>query len=347
MSSNNTSICRNLSTEEAEHYVYTTADTILIVGVLPAISIIGILLNSAFLFTLYRVKDMRTTTNIYLANLAVADEMLLIIRLSTYLGTYLYLPIHYYFRITPFTSRFICGTPTLLAYLFSFASVFFISLVAFERYNAICRPATHRQTYSRARAMKLSLIAWAVSFGIVLCHNWSFDINVVCFVFPSSPDISVFIRTCTGGESEYMSITIIQLCQFLLACVGNCLLYIRIVQRLRNLRCNARKRSNHAAKMLSINACVFFICLLPREIINVTVGLFHVQTFGFVSDVLFWISMIAIGINSAVNPLIYNASNPDYRDAFRRAFTCFKGQSSLSTRRRTRRVRRVEEERTL
>ena len=115
MSSNNTSICRYLSAEEAEHYAYTTADTILIVAVLPAISIIGILLNSTFLFTLYRVKDMRTTTNIYLANLAVADEMLLVIRLARYIGTYLYSSIDYV--VTPFTNRW----HTYLYYLFSYS----------------------------------------------------------------------------------------------------------------------------------------------------------------------------------------------------------------------------------
>ena len=112
MSSNNTSICRYLSAEEAEHYVYTTADTILIVAVLPAISIIGIL-------------DMKTTTNIYIENLAVGDEMLLTIYIS----------------------------------LFSFASVFFVSLVALERYMAICRQAIHRQTNNRARAVRLSLVS--------------------------------------------------------------------------------------------------------------------------------------------------------------------------------------------
>ena len=171
MPSNNTSICRYLSAEEAENYVYTTADTILIVAALPAISLIGILLNSAFLFTLYRVKDMRTTTNIYLANLAVADEMLLIIRFARSLGTYLYSPIDYF--PTPFTNRFIWGIPLLLIFLFSFASAFFISLVAFERYNAICRPALHRQTNSRAKAFSLLLMSWIASFAIM--SQWVFQ----------------------------------------------------------------------------------------------------------------------------------------------------------------------------
>ena len=93
MSVNNTTSCYYLSMEEAQDLVYSTTETVMITVLQPVVSVIGILLNYAFLITLYRVKDMRTTTNIYLA---------------------IYLPIRY--TVTPFTNRFICGIPLLLIF---------------------------------------------------------------------------------------------------------------------------------------------------------------------------------------------------------------------------------------
>ena len=85
MSLNNTTSCQYLSMEEAQALFYSITESVMITVVLPVISGIGVLLNSSFLFTLYRVEDMRTTTNIYRANLAVADEMFLVIQLANYL----------------------------------------------------------------------------------------------------------------------------------------------------------------------------------------------------------------------------------------------------------------------
>ena len=327
LSLNNTAFCYflngSLSTDEARPFIYTAAETVLITVFLPVVSVIGILLNSAFLFTLYRVEDMRTTTNIYLANLAVADVMLLAIRLANYLGTYLYSNVDY--RVTPFTNRFVCGIPLLLLYLFHFACVFFISLVAFERYNAICRPTIHRQTNSRTRAVRLSLMSWAASLVIVACHSWTFRIEEVCvdILLPKAPNVSIRFWTCRYTECAHVSITIIDVCQFLLASVGNCTLYIFIVRRL-NQRTgrNTPRERNHVAKMLAINACVFFICLAPLHAFNlVELVVRYAYGFGPIADALRAVAFVTAAINSAVNPLIYNAFNPRYREAFRRAFT--------------------------
>ena len=331
MSLNNTT-CDYLSADEAEAYVYTSAETIGITVVLPVISGIGILLNSAFLFTVYRVEDMRTTTNIYLANLAVADEMFLVILLAKYLGTYLYLPIR---SVTPFTNRFICGIPTLLIFLFSFASVFFISLVAFERYMAICRPAIHRQADSRTRAFRLSLVSWLASLAILACHSGTFRLEENCIVLPTALNAEIYFRTCRINYRGAMSMNIIDVCKFLVACIGNITLYICIVRRLNKRKGRlASQERNHVAKMLAINACVFFICLVPfavRNLIDFGNQLFGVILNPFAIQMLNCIALSTACLNSAINPLIYNAFNPDYRKAFRRAFICEIQTSTFAT----------------
>ena len=307
--------------------------------------IVGILINSAFIFTLYRVQDtMRTTTNIYLANLAVADCLLSTSQLIVFW--------------TPITNRFSCGIPPLLFYMFSFVSVFFISLVALERYMAICKPALHRQTNSRTRAFRLSLTAWIASFVIVACHGGSISIDEVCIAMPKAPGFSIHLSVCQIQDWAYVSINMIDSCQFVLAFVGNCELYMCIVRRLHQRKCNEQRRiheRNHVAKMLAINACVFFILSTPIQILNLIKLTFHfanlnnnqLKTSELGMSILRRIAKIAFILNSAVNPLIYSAFNSDYRKAFRRAFTCTKRRRNPLPVQRRRQPANKEEEGTL
>ena len=79
----------------------------------------------------------------------------------------------------------------------------------------------------------------------------------------------------------------------------------------------ASQERNHVAKMLAINTCVFFICLAPIQISNLVYRFSNITLPGTVV----WILFIIGSFNSAVNPLIYNTFNAQYREALYRAFT--------------------------
>ena len=67
----NNTIILNRDTEA--EYLYNTKNTLFVTVGMPLAAAFGIINNLAFLFVLYRVKRMRTTTNFYLGNLAVSD----------------------------------------------------------------------------------------------------------------------------------------------------------------------------------------------------------------------------------------------------------------------------------
>ena len=96
-------------------------------------------------------------------------------------------------------------------YLFHIATVFFISLVAFERYMAICRPAIHRQTNSRTRAFRLLLMSWIASFVTVACYSGAFSVNMVCIAWPDDALnlVPIYFRTCKGSDLAKYSLVII------------------------------------------------------------------------------------------------------------------------------------------
>ena len=320
------SSCRNFTFKESLLYTYTDVEVILILICVPVICILGLLLYSAYLFVLYRVSDIRTTTNVYLGNLAVADSFLLLIRLIRYVGTYFYSPVNIY-SITPFNNAIICGLPLQLINFFYFVSVFFISLVAFERYNSICRPLIHRRVNSKLRTLKFTLFAWILPFVFISCHTGSFDLQNICLTLPSLSS-SIYINICPWKGWVAMSIEIFDPCQFWAAFFGNCAMYIAIVRKLsgqnRATHSNeSTQERNHVAKMLIINACVFFISLMPMQVhqfcrqIDKFTGL---NLYQLLPSSFLWIAIVSSLINSAVNPLIYGVANPNYRKAFRRAF---------------------------
>ena len=87
-----------LPPEELEESIYSTASWIFVLIFVPVVAMFGILCNTAFIFVVYRVKFMRSITNIYLVNLAIADSSLLIAAFSQYIGDYIISPL-YDFRV--------------------------------------------------------------------------------------------------------------------------------------------------------------------------------------------------------------------------------------------------------
>ena len=332
-SQTNMTVCEHLTTEEMKNEAYTTAELIFLQGFLPVISIFGILTNSAFLFVLYCVQDMRTITNFYLGNLAVADGILLLIRCVYYPWMPLYSPhAKLNFTVTVFANHYICGLPFLFLNYFQFVSVNFIVSVAFERYNSICRPFTHRRKSSRNRTVMLAVFAWIFPLIIVLSFIGSSKVQCV-----ESVDLSSGLWKCLWGKLETIVVLVVSVVQFCVALFGNCVMYIAIVRKLHKRNCSSKKKiqnRNHVAKMLMTNACVFFICLLPMQIHDIYL---LADTFGNlpVSKVMFNLSkVIAIIfslINSAINSLIYTATNPQYRTASWTAFKSIRSNSPNPT----------------
>ena len=319
-------ICLNLTAEESVEYIYTDIEFILILICIPVICISGLLLNSAYLFVLFRVRDMRTTTNFYLGNLAVADSFILLIRLIRYVGTYIYSPADV-LDITPFNNAIICGLPLLLINCFEYVSVFFISLVAFERYNSICKPLTHRRVSGKLRTLRPTLLAWILPFVFVSYHTGSFDLQKICLILPAEPS-TIHIKVCPWKRWVAISINIFAKCIFWTAFVGNCTMYTAIVcklsiQKRKTVSNKSARERNHVAKMLIINACVFFICLIPMQIsvFCKLVDMFSNSNLShYLPSSFLWFATVTSIMNSAINPLIYGVTNPNYRKAFQRAF---------------------------
>ena len=288
----------------------------------PLVTVFGTFWNSAFIFVVYRVKTMRTITNIFLVNLAVADSSLLIVAFSQYIGSYNNSSALNF----SFYSVAGCTLPNFLVYLCYYASVWTITLVSIERYLAVCRPVWYRRINDKGRAFPTICAAWIVS---VLFSSFTMPYTTVLEYCIVSLDDNLIVErkpTCSRN-CKWCDVTLhsTDLLQFLISLLANIILFSLIVRSL-----NAKlsmKKSNHVRnsviKMLIINGIIFFICLTPFSILNV-VNLCN--AFGLVSfstpfiTLLYWIGRVFFLLNSAMNPIVYNITNPVYRAAFKQTF---------------------------
>ena len=323
------------ATAALERLQWSHTDKLLTQIILPVIVIVGVLANLAFLFTVFRVRRMQTITNYYLANLAVADILFLLITMGAQIHTYS----HSQFRgNVPYLSEHGCwGSlfPILVSY---FASIELVTLVSLERYYTVCKPVQYRLMHGKERTIKLIVIAWIIALALGALTAPRFGLmKRKCIIWPDGDEyqsLPMRFHSCymvNIGLGLFAEIIICVL--FVAALLISCITYYKLVtalgssnthhsgsvQVLKNKR-NIQIR-NQVARLLIINGTVFFLCQFPSRVmsmekfIRVITNTLQPHFFTF-----FVISFGLLLINSAVNPFIYGLSSRLYRVAFFQAF---------------------------
>ena len=321
---------------------------LVLVGV-PLIIAVGVPGNLAFLFTLYRVSEMRTVTNFYLANLAVADLLYIIIFSALSTSAYLIAPdVTNTYAVTSWLG---CAAVILSLDVVYFGSNLMVSLVAFERFYAICHPLKSRQTRSPRRAVVMVIIFWVLSITCSFATVSRFSrFSVACVLWPDNEDHDSRPSTVNFCSAETTWVAFVAKCMYFgiwtFGLSVNSFLYYRIVRRLglRTFASSAESQQQthkrkairrQVARMLIINSIAFFLLQSPFIIILNLLSIIKAATgiavirLGNVTD-LWPIAVFLSLCNSAVNPLIYNITNARYRQAFKEAIGCSTNNRSQS-----------------
>lgn len=125
------------------------------------IFIIGIIGNLLVISVLMIEKDLRSFTNYLLANLSIADLMVLLTCVPTGLHDLFAKERWYLGRVTCYLIGFIENSMGIASIL----SIFFITL---ERYYVICKPLSVKSLMTQSRTLKLIIFIWFVSVTINL-----------------------------------------------------------------------------------------------------------------------------------------------------------------------------------
>lgn len=338
----------NSTSEDLVDAVYQNYNRRIVTIVIPLVVIFGVLGNATFLFVICRVKQMRNMTNFYLANLAIADVLALTAASIQYFWSYaVSAPLDVSLIGFTFETPFGCSIPAVLNYSCYFASIWFITLVATERFLAICHPFKHRMIRGKGRAFRLVCGAWLLSFAMGAFAGTNAGIQTICIDGPKGGpinDLPKRIPRCTPLCNECNTfLWAIDTIQFFIALMCNTLMYGMIIYILsartmtsetngclsqETTRVRNQENRDSVARMLSINAIIFFVCLFPYMILNIN------SLSGFIGNNFKhgfeWVAKTAYLMNSASNPYIYSGVNKRYRQAFLKCFGCDKSRQDTT-----------------
>lgn len=339
----NNLINASVDTSVQDSLLYTDIFTAYIAIVLPIILFIGVIDNALFLMVVRKISSMKNVTNAYLSSLAIADILYLFFVIGHKLWKIIGSP---EVRIDDS-----CLGPAGCVVLFVgssatfFASLCFITLVAWERRQAVRYPhlVGKNRFHTRTKALKMITFSWLISLVMAVSLIPSFVIfKMVCISWPEGETFEEYPRKvyiCSSVSKRYENYAhIIQTVPFFLAMVLNLYFYFDILRGLKEssdrvqsfdslAKATAKKKEesrtlNQTIRMLVINGLSFFALLAPFEILSVAIifnglaGNTLISTNSFTYTAVVWVVRTLSYINALINPIIYVSFSSRYRQAF-------------------------------
>ncbi|XP_006825718.1 neuropeptides capa receptor-like [Saccoglossus kowalevskii] len=271
---------------------------------------VGIVGNAAFLYVIISLREMHTTTNIYLANLAIADLIFLVLNgiqpFCYVIGTEICAPLLLNIEFHCI-SNFIASTGF-------FAGMIIVGVIAIERYCAICYPL-----HGNGCLYWMRKISWIL--------------QALCWLLAILPSITPLLP-CYGKDSTYtqMAQTMVLIPMFFTLTILVFVLYIRMAVTLRKSARNnvlnspaAWETERQVMRICLITAVLYIIFMFPYilRLIEEFLILYFSYFAAFSTYPCFRnVAIYFLMVNASINPVVYNVASSRYRIAFKTAFRC-------------------------
>ncbi|XP_078612731.1 growth hormone secretagogue receptor type 1-like [Branchiostoma floridae x Branchiostoma japonicum] len=280
--------------------------------------VVGVTGNILTVLVIVLDRGMRTTTNFYLASLAIADLM-----------TFVVLPLELY-RLWQFQPWVLgpvaCRALYYLKETFTYASILHITAFTIERYLAICHPFTAKRVIRKSRVKKLIWAIWGGAFVITI---------PVLFIFglEQRPGDTGIVQACTVLEDSKLSglLIVATACStvfFFGPVVLMTVMYSLIARHLRTRTAQAcssslrvrEKSTQQVVKMLGVVVVAFVICWLPHHAAQLMFSNIQIwtQKTTTLNNSIMITSFVLVYVSSAINPILYNVMSDKFRKALRR-----------------------------
>ncbi|NP_001085544.1 somatostatin receptor 2 L homeolog isoform X1 [Xenopus laevis] len=295
----------NASISNSTTYYDMTSNAIL-TFIYFVVCIIGLCGNTLVIYVILRYAKMKTITNIYILNLAIADELFMLG--LPFLAMQVAL-VHW-----PF-GKVICRIVMTVDGINQFTSIFCLTVMSIDRYLAVVHPIKSAK-WRRPRTAKMVNVA-----------VWTISLLVIMPIMTYAGVQSYHGRgSCTiiwpGNSSAWYTGFIIYafILGFLVPLSIICLCYLFIIIKVKSsgIRVGSSKRKRSEKKvtrMVSIVVAVFIFCWLPFYIFNVSsVSLLIVPTPGLKA---MWDFVVVLSYaNSCANPILYAFLSDNFKKSF-------------------------------
>ncbi|XP_039207306.1 kappa-type opioid receptor [Crotalus tigris] len=283
---------------------------IIITAVYSMVFVVGLVGNSLVMFVIIRYTKMKTATNIYIFNLALADALVT--------TTMPFQSTEYLMNTWPF-GDVLCKIVISIDYYNMFTSIFTLTMMSVDRYIAVCHPVKALDFRTPLKAKIINICIWVLSSSVGISAIVLGGTKVredtgsteCSLQFPDDDYIwwDIFMKICVFVFAFIIPVLIIIVC------------YTLMILRLKSVRLLSGSREKdrnlrRITRLVLVVVAVFIVCWTPIHIFVL------VEALGDVSHSTAAISSyyfcIALGYtNSSLNPILYAFLDENFKRCFK------------------------------
>ncbi|XP_032376032.1 neuropeptides B/W receptor type 2b [Etheostoma spectabile] len=302
-------------TPPSEFYFY--ADLYIILPVIySVICAVGLTGNTAVIYVILKAPKMKTVTNMFILNLAIADDLFTLV-LPINIAEHL---LHYW----PF-GEVLCKVILSIDHYNIFSSIYFLTVMSIDRYLVVLATVrSKRMPYRTYRAAKIiSLCVWILVILIVL----PFSVFAGVYMNPTDGRKSC-VLSFPSPESLWFKASRIYtlILGFAIPVSTICILYTMMLYKLRNMRLNSNAKVLDKAKkkvtiMVFIVLAVCLFCWTPFHLSTIVALTTDLRTTPLLIGISYFITSLSYA-NSCLNPFLYAFLDDSFRKAFKKMLEC-------------------------
>lgn len=285
------------------------------------VCIVGLCGNTLVIYVVLRFSKMQTVTNMYILNLAIADECFLIgipfLITTMYLGEWTF-------------GKAMCKAYMVSTSITQFTSSIFLFIMSADRYIAVCHPISSPRYRSPFVSKVVSIVAWTTSALImlpVMLYANAIEKNgrnkMSCIIeWPQE-----------HGDGSGTTFTLYSLILGFATPLSLILgFYYLVIRKLQTVgpktKSKEKKRSNRKVTKLVLTVItVYVLCWLPYWISQVALINSPPKICNSRLEITVFVLIGCLGYsNSAMNPILYAFLSDNFKKSFLKACTCATGK---------------------
>ncbi|KAJ8360927.1 hypothetical protein SKAU_G00174520 [Synaphobranchus kaupii] len=286
----------------------------IIYSVICAVGLTG---NTAVIYVILKAPKMKTVTNMFILNLAIADDLFTLV-LPINIAEHL---LHYW----PFGET-LCKIILSIDHYNIFSSIYFLTVMSVDRYLVVLATVrSKRMPHRTYRAAKtVSVCVWLLVILIVL----PFTLFAGIYVSPDDVERKSCVLSFPSPESFWFKASRIYtlLLGFAFPVSTICILYTVMLYKLRHMRLNSNAKALDKAKkkvtvMVFIVLAVCLFCWTPFHLSTIVALTTDLTSTPLVIGISYFITSLSYA-NSCLNPFLYAFLDDNFRKAFKKMLEC-------------------------
>ncbi|XP_029955502.1 delta-type opioid receptor [Salarias fasciatus] len=279
----------------------------IITAVYSVVFVVGLLGNCLVMYVIIRYTKMKTATNIYIFNLALADALVT--------TTMPFQSTDYLLNTWPF-GEVVCKVFISIDYYNMFTSIFTLTMMSVDRYVAVCHPVKALDFRTPIKAKMINVCIWILSSAA----------GIPAFVLGGTQTNSDITECALQFPEPYAYWdTLMKICVFVFAFVVPVLIitvcYSLMVLRLKSVRMLSGSREKdrnlrRITRLVVVVVAVFVVCWTPIHIFILVKALVSVPETTAIMAAYFF--CVALGYtNSSLNPVLYAFLDENFKRCFK------------------------------